>query len=138
MNDNEERARNPAKKVLLADDSDSVRKRLSALISDIRGIELVGETDNARDTLEAIYRHEPDILVLDIQMPGGNGIQILHALEESTVKPLVIMLTAFPYPSYQQKCLDAGAKFFFDKATEFEQVVEVLRDLSKDADTDIL
>jgi DNA-binding NarL/FixJ family response regulator len=63
-------------------------------------------------------------------MPGGNGIQVLEALKKSSMEPVVIVLTAFPYPQYRKKCLRAGAKYFFDKSTEFEQVAEVIEQLT--------
>jgi YesN/AraC family two-component response regulator len=69
----------------------------------------------------------PDVVILDIRMPENNGIQVLEAIKKSAAAPVVIMLTAFPYPQYRKKCLEAGAEYFFDKATEFEQVAEVLK-----------
>jgi DNA-binding response OmpR family regulator len=68
-------------------------------------------------------------VILDIRMPGGNGIQVLEAIKTSTAAPVVIMLTAFPYPQYRKKCLEVGADYFLDKTTEFERVVEVLEQL---------
>jgi DNA-binding NarL/FixJ family response regulator len=113
-------------KVLIADDSPLMRERLATLISEIEGVELVGQAGSAPEALEAIERSKPDAVILDIRMPGGNGIQVLEALKKSTVEPEVIVLTAFPYPQYRKKCLQAGAKYFFDKSSEFEQIAEVL------------
>jgi YesN/AraC family two-component response regulator len=113
-------------KVFVADDSALVRERLAALISEIEGVEVVGQAGDAPETLEGIQRLRPDVVILDIRMPGNNGIQVLEAIKKSTAAPVVIMLTAFPYPQYRKKCLDAGAEYFFDKATEFEQVAKVL------------
>jgi YesN/AraC family two-component response regulator len=114
-------------KVFIADDSALVRERLAALISEIEGVEVVGQAGDALETLEGIQRLRPDVVILDIRMPGNNGIQVLEAIKKSTAAPVVIMLTAFPYPQYRKKCLEARAEYFFDKATEFEQVAEVLK-----------
>jgi DNA-binding NarL/FixJ family response regulator len=114
-------------KVFIADDSALVRERLAELISEIEGAEVVGQAGDAREALEGIQRLRPDVVILDIRMPGGNGIQVLEAIKKSAAAPGVIMLTAFPYPQYRKKCLEAGADYFFDKATEFEQVAEVLK-----------
>jgi len=114
-------------KVFTADDSALVRERLAALISEIEGLEVVGQAGSAPEALEGIQRLRPDAVILDIRMPGNNGIQVLEAIKKSTAAPVVIMLTAFPYPQYRKKCLEAGAEYFFDKATEFEQVAEVLK-----------
>jgi YesN/AraC family two-component response regulator len=114
-------------KVLIADDSKLVRERLAALISEIEGVELVGQAGDAGEALEGIQRLRPDAVILDIRMPGNNGMQVLEMIKKGTTAPVVIMLTAFPYPQYRKKCLEAGAEYFFDKATEFEQVAEVLK-----------
>lgn len=120
-------------KVFVADDSALVRERLAELISEIEGVEVVGQAGDAREALEGIQRLRPDAVILDIRMPGNNGIQVLEAIKRSTAAPVVIVLTAFPHPQYRKKCLEAGAEFFFDKATEFEQVAEVLKKMRDSA-----
>ena len=116
-------------KVFIADDSALVRERVAALISEIEGVEVVGHAGDAPEALEGIQQLRPDVVILDIRMPGNNGIQVLEAIKKSDAAPVIIMLTAFPYPQYRKKCLEAGADYFFDKATEFEQVAEVLKQL---------
>lgn len=117
-------------KVLIADDSALVRERLAALVSDIEGVEIVGLAANAPEAIEIIQRLDPDVVILDIRMPGGNGIQVLEAIKADEAGPVVIMLTAFPYPQYRDKCLAAGADYFFDKASEFDRVVPVIEELA--------
>jgi two-component system response regulator DevR len=117
-------------KVFIADDSALVRERLAALISEIEGVEVVGQARDAPEALEGIQHLRPDAVTLDIRMPGNNGIQVLELIKKSTAAPVVIMLTAFPYPQYRQKCLEAGAEYFFDKATEFERVAQVVKQLA--------
>jgi len=114
-------------KVFIADESSLVRECLAALVSDIKGIELVGQAGDAYEALRAIRQLKPDVVILDMRMPGGNGIQMLEAIKKSAAAPVVIVLAAFPYPQYRQKCLEVGADYFFDKAIEFAQVVQVLK-----------
>ena len=117
-------------RVLIADDSTLVRERLVDLISEIEGVELVGQAGDGREALKAIARLKPDAVILDIRMPEGNGIQALEAIKKNSAdSPIIIMLTAFPYPQYRQKCLAAGADYFFDKSTEFDRVTLVLEEL---------
>ena len=116
-------------KVLIADDSELVRERLAVLISEVEGTELIGEVGNAHEALEAIQRLRPDVVILDIRMPGGNGFGVLEAIKKSSVPPMVVMLTAFPYPQYRKRCLEAGAQYFFDKTSEFDRVAQVLEEL---------
>jgi YesN/AraC family two-component response regulator len=120
-------------KVFIADDSALVRERLAALISEIEGAEVVGQAGDAPEAFEGIQHLRPDVVILDIRMPENNGIQVLEAIKKSAAAPVVIMLTAFPYPQYRKKCLEAGAEYFFDKATEFEQVTEVLKKIQDGA-----
>jgi DNA-binding NarL/FixJ family response regulator len=116
-------------KIFIADDSDLVRERLSELISEVPGTEIVGEGASGAEALAALEHLTPDVLVLDIRMPGGNGIDALEAAKTQRPAPVVIMLTAYGYPQYRKRCLEAGAEYFFDKATEFERVADALREL---------
>jgi YesN/AraC family two-component response regulator len=116
-------------KVFIADDSDLIRQHLKELISEVAGVQVVGEARNGPATLAAVERLEPDVLILDIRMPGGNGISVLKAVKELDPSPVVIMLTAFPFPQYRKRCLGAGAEYFLDKGSEFERVADVLAGL---------
>jgi CheY-like chemotaxis protein len=64
-------------------------------------------------------------------MPGGNGIDTLEAAKTRCPAVVVIMLTAYAYPQYRKRCREAGAEYFFDKATEFERVADVLVELQQ-------
>ena len=117
-------------KLFIADDSTLVRDCLVTLISEIEGVELVGQAGDAPEAIEGIQHLRPDVVILDVRMPGGNGIQVLEAIKKKNAAPVVIMLTAFPYPQYRKKCLEAGAEYFFDKATEFERIAQVVEQLA--------
>jgi DNA-binding NarL/FixJ family response regulator len=116
-------------KVFLIDDSPLVRERLHELLAEIPGISLVEQRDQTSGTVEAIQAAEPDVVILDIQLPHGSGIEILEGLKSSELPMVKIMLTAFPNPLYRQRCLEAGAHYFLDKSVEFERIVEVLDSL---------
>jgi DNA-binding NarL/FixJ family response regulator len=121
-------------KVLIADDSSLLRERIGEMISEIEGVELIGQAGDAQAALEAIRRLKPHVAILDIRMPKGSGIRVLAQVKGEPSPPIVIMFTAFPYPQYRQKCLEAGADYFFDKASEFERLaglLETLRDKMK-------
>lgn len=119
-------------RVFIVDDSAIVRVRLKAMFSEIPGIEIVGEAANARDAIKDIRKLKPDVAIVDIRMPGGNGIDTLKNIKEMKQAPMVIILTNYPYPQYRNKCMEAGADFFFDKSSEFEKVMEVLEQLIQD------
>ena len=114
-------------KVFIADDSAEVRERIVDMISEAESIEIVGQAESVPDAIGAIRQLKPDVVILDIRMPGGCGIDVLKTIEKNGGIPVVIMLTNYPYPQYRKKCFDAGADFFFDKSSEFEKVINVLQ-----------
>ncbi len=122
-------------KVFIAEDSILIRERLKDLLSELQGIEIIGEAGDAPEAIKEIGQLNPDVVILDIRMPGGNGIDVLEHINKNGPSPVVIILTNYHYPRYKKKCMDLGADFFFDKSTEFEKVTEVLHQLIQDSKT---
>jgi DNA-binding NarL/FixJ family response regulator len=120
-------------KVFIADDSAAVGERLITMLSELPQVEIIGHAQDAREAIESIRQLNPDVVILDIRMPGGSGIDVLRDIKSNKPAPVVIMLTNYPYPQYRKKCMALGAEFFFDKSTEFEEVMEVLGQLIKDS-----
>ena len=116
-------------KVFIVDDSAIILERLVTLLTTIPDIEIVGQANNTKEAKRAIQKLRPDVLILDIQMPGGSGIKLLHQLKQETPCPLVLIITGSSFPQYRKKCLAAGADYFFDKSIEFGQLQETLRKL---------
>jgi len=116
-------------RVLIADDSEALVQRLIAAVGELSGIEIVGQAGTVQDTSRAVRDLKPDVLILDIRMPGGSGIDVLEGIRRDRVTPIVIVLTNYVYPQYRKKCLQSGAQFFLDKSGEFDKVSEVLRSL---------
>jgi DNA-binding NarL/FixJ family response regulator len=112
-------------RIFIADDSLIVRERLVTMLDELAGIEIVGQAENVAEAISGIRTLQPDVVILDIRMPGGNGIDVLQTIKQDEVAPMVIILTNYPYPAYRQKCLQAGADFFLDKSTEFDQIPEL-------------
>jgi len=119
-------------KVFIVDNSGVVRERLKTMLAEIEEVEMVGAAEEAVAALSSIGKVRPDAVILDIRLPGKtNGIHLLEKLKKNGNGPVAIILTNYPYPQYRQKCLQAGADFFFDKSTEFQEVAEVLRKLTR-------
>ena len=106
-------------KVLIADDSPLLRQRAMELIGDVAGVEMVGQAADCPQTVAAVAEVEPDVVVLDIAMPGGTGLEVLQALKRSRRSPVVIVFTNDPFPQFRQRALAASADYFFDKSSEF-------------------
>jgi DNA-binding NarL/FixJ family response regulator len=121
-------------KIFLVDDSVVIRQRLKRLLADMNGVTVIGESGNAQEATDAILGQKPDVVLLDIHLLNdGSGIDVLQTLKKTKPAPAVIVLTNYPYPQYRQKCLEAGADFFFIKSTEFDQVVPALKQLIQKA-----
>lgn len=119
-------------RVLIADDSAVVRERLLHLLSDLDGIEVVGQAEDAVEARNLAAILKPDVAILDLRMPRGSGADVLRDIKKLDDPPKVIMLTNYPHIENEKKCLERGADYFFDKSTEFQKVVSVLKDLRHD------
>lgn len=117
--------------VFIADDSLVVRERLVTMLNELTGAEVVGQAGNVATAISAIRKLKPDVVILDLLMPGGSGIDVLQNIKQTGAGPLVIILTNYPFPGYRQKCLQAGADFFLDKTTEFDQIPTLFETLRR-------
>jgi DNA-binding NarL/FixJ family response regulator len=115
--------------VFLVDDSLVIRQRLRRMLSEVKEVTVIGEAEAAQEATDAILQQKPDVVLLDIHLLDGSGIDVLQRLKKAKPAPTVIILTNYPYPQYRRKCLEAGADFFFVKSTEFDQVVPALKQL---------
>jgi DNA-binding NarL/FixJ family response regulator len=112
--------------VVIVDDSEKVRKQLRELLGDYPDIHVVADTDDIAEAVELSHTMKPDVFILDIRMPKGNGFSLLKYLKHQDRVCKVIVLTNFSDDCYRQRAKALGADYFFDKSTEFEKVIEVL------------
>ena len=114
------------KRVLIIDDSEQVRERLISLLFDYPEIRVVGQSGNGTEAMIALDDQKPDTVILDIRLPGKNGIQLLREIKTAHPEITVIMLTNYDFEPYRKQCKQLGADYFFNKTLEFEKVVNVL------------
>lgn len=114
-------------RVLIADDSAVVRERLLQFLREVDGVQVVGQATDAMEARNLAEKLKPDVAILDLRMPKGSGADVLHDIKKLHPSARVIMLTNYPHPENRQKCIDLGADYFFDKSTEFQKVVSVLK-----------
>ena len=95
-------------------------------MSDLKGVEVVGQAADAAAATRSIRKLRPDAVVLDIRLANGSGIDVLRTIKKERPDVFVIMLTLHPDPQYRESCMKAGASFFLDKFCGFEQVPEAL------------
>jgi DNA-binding NarL/FixJ family response regulator len=116
-------------KVFIVDDSGAVLKRLADLLDEVPGAQLVGQASDVPEAVEGVQKLRPDVLILDLQMPGGTGLDVLRAIRVDHPHLYVLICTNFPYPRLREECFGAGANFFLDKSAEFEKIPAILREL---------
>ena len=114
-------------RVLVADDSSLLRRLLRDAIEEVEGVEVVAEAANGAAALSEVEAHHPSVVVLDLQMPVMGGLSALQCLRAQGRDPRVIVLTNHADETYREACLEAGADHFFDKSSELDRVLEVLR-----------
>ena len=119
-------------RVLIVDDSKIVCEGLRQMLINIANVVVVGEAHNALEADTAITELKPDVLILDIRLPGPSGIEVLKDIRDKKLPIRVIMLTNYPYPQYRKKCEGLGADYFFDKVEEIEEIPNVIEYLAKD------
>ena len=117
--------------VVIVDDSELVRDRIQKRISELDEINVSGVASNSIEAQEIIKSSNPDVVILDIKMPGESGIELLTKIKEYYPHIKVIMLTNYPFLQYRSKCYENGADYFLDKSNEFEKVTEILTDITK-------
>ncbi|HEX9633155.1 MAG TPA: response regulator transcription factor [Gemmatimonadales bacterium] len=117
--------------VVLADDSEVVRQRLRTVISGLPDVLIVGEAADADQALARIREHAPDVVVLDMFMPGGGGTRVLQELAGADQRPIVLVFTNFAYPEYRDACLQLGADHFLDKSADLERLLSILGQLAQ-------
>jgi DNA-binding NarL/FixJ family response regulator len=120
-------------RVLIVDDSKVVVERLADLLNEVPGVELVGRANDAPAAIHSIPKTNPDAIILDLQMPGGSGLEVLRSIRVSHPSIWVLVCTNYPYPQYREECISAGANYFLDKSADFEKIPGILRDLIKKA-----
>jgi DNA-binding NarL/FixJ family response regulator len=116
-------------KVFIAEDSAEVRRYIVDLVKEVDGACVVGEAETADATVAGIMRTEPDCVVLDFQLVGGTGLDVLRTVHPRAPQIVFIVLTNFANPQYERACVAAGARCFFDKSKEFMRVRDVIAGL---------
>ncbi len=146
---NETEGRGPIR-VMLAEDQDLVRAALEALLSLEPDLDVVASVGRGDEVLSAVQEHQPDVLLLDIEMPGMSGIEAAArvraagrsgaathssgpagsdsaASTSSGTAPRIIIVTTFGRPGYVQRALDAGVSGFVVKDTPPDQLSDAIR-----------
>lgn len=114
-------------RILLADDQALVRGALGALLQLEPDLEVVGEASDGAAAVAEAARRQPDVCLMDIQMPGMDGIEATRALRKASPSTRVLIVTTFSRPGYLRSALDAGASGFIVKDAPSERLADAVR-----------
>jgi len=115
----------------IAEDHTIVRWALREALSKADDIEVVGEAGTAAETLAMIQNAQPDVLLLDIQLPDRSGFDVLNELRQLPTAPLVVLLTWHTEPSYAARAIQAGAHGYVNKSVAPEELLSAIRAVSR-------
>ncbi len=114
-------------RVLIVDDEALVRAGLKLILESADDLEVVGEAEDGADAVDAVRRHRPDVVLMDIRMPRLDGLAATTQLQSLPEAPKVVVLTTFDLDDYVFRALQAGASGFLLKDTPPRELVQAVR-----------
>ena len=120
----------PTTNVYIVDDSPAIRARLNDLLSGLEGVRVVGEASGAAQAVTDILAMRPDSVLLDLNLRGTSGMQVLRAVHPQRPEIAFVVLTNHSEPQYRRACERAGAAYFLDKSSEFDRVPCVIAQIA--------
>ena len=119
----------PRTAIFIVDDAPSMRERLRELVGELPDVSVVGDAGTPTEAIAGILATRPACVLLDYQLLGGTGVDVLRAVHPQLPGVVFVVLTNHPDAQYRRACMAAGADHFFDKSTEFDRIRDVLRQL---------
>lgn len=113
-------------RVLVADDHAVVRKGLTQILSDTEHIRVVGEAANAAEAFRLLSKTPCDVLLMDVSMPGKNGIEALKPIKEAYPQLRTLILSMYPEDQFGVRALKAGAAGYLTKDSAPEKLIEAV------------
>ncbi|MBF8221757.1 MULTISPECIES: UvrY/SirA/GacA family response regulator transcription factor [Halomonas] len=114
-------------RVIVADDHHLVRTSIARMLDAEEGITVVAEAADGEEAIAQARQHRPDIVLMDIRMPGIGGLEATRKIIKGMSDIRVLVLTAYLEDAFAQRLLDAGASGFISKGTELPEMVNAIR-----------
>jgi DNA-binding NarL/FixJ family response regulator len=116
--------------VVLVDDHAIWRGGVRSMLDDTE-FKVIGEAGSGKEALVVVRELQPQIVLLDIRMAGGDGLDALHAIKSEFPRTAVIMLTTYDNPTYMARAVAGGASGYLFKGIEYEQLIDTLRTVAR-------
>lgn len=117
-------------KVFIVDDSVLIRDRVAAML-EASAMSVVGRAATPQDAIDGILEASPDVVVLDVQLEGGSGLQVLRAVRQAAPDIAFVVFSSNSGPAYRKRYIGEGAEAFLDKSTEFDRLVQSVAKASR-------
>ncbi len=117
-------------RIVICDDQDLVREGLQAILSTAPGIEVVGEASNAEDAIRLVESARPDVVLMDLKMPGQTGITATRVITDRFDDVKVLVLTTYDAPEWVDDAIRAGAAGYLLKDTPRDRLIDAIRGTS--------
>ncbi|MFI5446876.1 response regulator transcription factor [Polaromonas sp. UC242_47] len=111
--------------VFLADDSALIRNRVAVMLG-AQAMNIVGQAETPQGAIDGILAAQPDVVVLDVQLDGGSGLQVLRAVRRALPDIAFVVFSNNSGPAYRKRYLAEGADSFLDKNSEFAQLAQAV------------
>lgn len=117
-------------KILVADDEDTIRKGIVKYIILHTERFIVYEAKNGQEAIDLMIKYQPDIMLLDVQMPLKNGIEVMQAVKNAGLDPVIIILSGYDEFKYAQQAIRYGAKEYLLKPLRASDILKCLNDMA--------
>ena len=121
----------PVTRVVLADDNEIIREGIRKLLKKAQDIQVVGEARDGLEALRMVKEVAPDVLLLDVEMPRMNGIEVARQLKKEQVKTRILVLSAYGDREYIKEMLANGAAGYLLKDEAPERIIEAVHGVAK-------
>ena len=117
-------------RVFIVDDSTSIRVRLAEMLGRMTDVTVVGEASCAPEAVAGILRTHPDSVLLDLNLMGHTGLDVMRAVRPKAPGVVFVVLTNHSESQYRDASLEAGASYFLDKSQDLDRVRDVIAEIA--------
>jgi len=119
--------------ILIVDDNSGFVQRMKGILDELESFIAIHSAGTYDEAFELIARKKPDLVLLDIRLPGKSGMSLLQKINNLSINCRVIMNSNYTNEHYRQQCKELGAEYFLDKTNDFEIVPELVRQIAMES-----
>jgi DNA-binding NarL/FixJ family response regulator len=118
-------------RVLLVEDSAIIREHLTEAIATSENVKVIGYADTESDAVAALQENECDVIILDLGLAEGSGLQVLKAVRSDIAySPVVVVFTNYTNPNSRKQTIKMGADYFLSKSEDFDRLRRIMQGLA--------